>query len=81
MTLQEYTGTLEAAEREQAEREQAHAACAVERATGRQARESARERYEGLTKAELAEELGQRDLPKTGNIDELIERLVDADTQ
>jgi hypothetical protein len=25
--------------------------------------------------------LGQRDLPKTGNIDELIERLVDADTQ
>jgi hypothetical protein len=68
-------------EREQAEREQARAARAAERAKARQARESARERYEGRTKAELAEELGQRDLPKTGNIDELIERLVDADTQ
>jgi len=68
-------------EREQAEREQARAARAAERAEARQARESARERYEGRTKAELAEELGQRDLPKTGNIDELIERLVDADTQ
>jgi hypothetical protein len=68
-------------EREQAEREQARAARAAERAKARQARESARERYEGRTKAELAEELAQRDLPKTGNIDELIERLVDADTQ
>ncbi len=59
MTLRgEYTGTLEAVEREQAEREQAHAAG---RATGRQGRESAHERHEGLTKAELAEELGQRD--------------------
>jgi hypothetical protein len=68
-------------QREQAEREQARAARAAERAKARQARESARERYEGRTKAELAEELAQRDLPKTGNIDELIERLVDADTQ
>ena len=72
---------IEAAEREQAaERKQARAARAAERAKARQAHESARERYEGRTKAELTEELGQRDLPKTGNIDELIERLVDADT-
>ena len=68
-------------EREQAEREQARAARAAERANARQARESARERYEGRTKTELTDELAQRDLPKTGNIDELIERLVDADTQ
>ena len=32
--------------------------------------------YHNLTKAELQEELGARDLPKTGNVDELRERLV-----
>lgn len=72
------------AERErvkQAEREQARAAREAERQRVRQAREAAHERYEGQTKAELSEELGRRELPKTGNVDELIERLVDADTQ
>lgn len=66
---------------EQAEREQARAARNAERQQARQARQSARERYEGLTKVELADELGRRDLPKSGNVDELIERLVDNDTQ
>ena len=32
--------------------------------------------YDDLTKAELQDELGARDLPKTGNVDELRERLV-----
>jgi hypothetical protein len=39
----------------------------------------ARERYEGLTKAELSDLLAQRDLPRSGNVEELIERLVEAD--
>ena len=38
-----------------------------------------RERYEGLTKAELSDQLGQRDLAKTGTVDELLERLIEAD--
>ena len=42
-------------------------------------RERARQRYQDLTKAELADELGRRDLPRTGTVDELLDRLVDAD--
>jgi hypothetical protein len=56
----------------------------VEQAARQQARhahDKARERYEGLTKAELSDLLGQRDLPKTGNVDELVERLVEADSK
>lgn len=72
----------EQAERaEQAERDQVREARNAERQKTRQARQSARERYEGLSKAELAEELGRRSLPKSGNMDELVERLVDADTK
>lgn len=37
-------------------------------------------KYDDLTKVELQEELASRDLPKTGNVDELRERLV-ADDQ
>lgn len=66
---------------EQAEREKAREARDAERQKVRQARQSAHERYEGLSKAELVEELGRRELPKTGNMDDLIERLVAADTQ
>lgn len=66
---------------EQVEREQAREARNAERQKARQVRQAAHERYEGLTKAELAEELGRRELPKTGNIDELVERLVAADTR
>lgn len=71
----------EAEKAEQAEREQARQVRAAEREQARQARQTARERYEGLPKAELSEKLAERDLPKTGNVDELVERLVDADTK
>jgi hypothetical protein len=66
---------------EQEEREQARQAKRAEQEQARQAKQAARERYEGWTKAELAEELGNRDLPKTGTVDELRERLVEADTE
>jgi len=66
---------------EQAEKERAREARFAERQQARQAHDKARERYEGLTKAELSDRLGQRDLPKTGNVDELVERLVEADSK
>jgi hypothetical protein len=75
------------AEREQAEqakqeeREHARQVRNAERQKARQARQEARERYQGMTKSELADELAGRDLPKRGPVDELIERLVDADTK
>ena len=37
--------------------------------------------YEGLAKAELSDQLAKRELPKTGNVDALIERLVEADSK
>jgi hypothetical protein len=43
-------------------------------------RERARQRYQDLTKAELADELGRRDLSRTGTVDELLDRLVDAES-
>ncbi len=66
---------------EQAEKELAREARKAEREQARRAHDKARERYEGLTKAELSDLLGQRDLPKTGNVDELVERLVEADSK
>jgi hypothetical protein len=53
----------------------------VERRQARQAHDKARERYEGLTKAELSDQLAKRQLPKSGNLDELIERLAEADSR
>jgi len=44
-------------------------------------REQAHARYAGLSKTELTELLAQRDLPRTGTSDELIDRLVAADAQ
>jgi SAP domain len=64
---------------EQAREELAREARRIERQKARQAHEKARARYEGLTKAELSDLLAKRDLPKTGNVDELVERLVEAD--
>ena len=66
---------------EQAEKEEARQARQAEREQAKQAREQARERYEGLTKAELSDKLAERELPKTGNVEELIKRLVSADSQ
>ena len=60
----------QAAKAEQAVREQA-----------RQAHDKARERYEGLTKAELSDQLAARDLPKTGTVDELTKRLIEAESK
>jgi hypothetical protein len=65
---------------EEAQRQQAREAARVERQQAKQAHDQARERYAGLTKNELSDEAGQRGLPKTGTVDELIERLVENDT-
>lgn len=66
---------------EKAEQELARETRKAERDQARQAHERARERYEGLTKAELSDQLDRRNLPKTGNVDDLIERLVEADNK
>jgi hypothetical protein len=74
--------TAEQAAHEHAERathELAREAAKIERQQARKAQAMARERYEGLTKAELSDLLAKRGLPKSGNVDELIERLVEAD--
>jgi len=66
---------------EQAGQDVAREARRVEREQAKRAHDKARERYEGLTKAELSEQLDKRDLPKTGTVDELVERLVEADSK
>lgn len=58
---------------------QAEATAAARRET-RQFSQEARDRYQGLTKAELSHRLAERDLPRTGSVDELVDRLVSADT-
>ena len=65
----------------QAEKDLVREARKAEREQAKHAHDRARERYEGLTKAELSDLLDKRDLPKTGNVDELIERLVEADSK
>jgi hypothetical protein len=83
--VHEQAGKAEQAAREQAdkaekaEKDLAREARKVEREQARRAHDKARERYEGLTKAELSDQLEKRDLPKTGTVDELVERLVEAD--
>lgn len=66
---------------EEAVKEAEREAKRAERAAAKQAREQAREPYEGLTKAELTDQLTGRGLPKTGTVEELIERLVTADSE
>jgi hypothetical protein len=68
-------------EAEEAEKAKAREAKRIEREEAKKAQEKAREAYEGLTKAELSDQLAERGLPKTGNIEDLIERLVSADTE
>ena len=60
----------------QAERDKAKA----ERDQARHLRQETRERYQNLTKAELSDKLADRNLPKSGTVDELVDRLVSADT-
>jgi hypothetical protein len=71
----------QAAKAERAEQELARQARQAQREHDRQAHQRARQRYEGLTKAELSDLLAKRKLTKTGNIDDLIERLVEADNK
>ena len=83
--VREQAGAAEQAAREQAdqaeqaEQELAREARQAERNQAKQTHEKARERYEGLTKGELTDLLAKRELTKSGNIDELIERLVESD--
>ena len=79
--VREKAESAERTAREQAEKERAREAGFAERRQARQAHDKARERYEGLTKAELSDQLAGRQLPKSGNVDELIERLVEADSK
>ena len=69
----------EARKAEEVEEDLDREARKLERQQATQAHENAAERYENLTKAELSDLLAERGLPKTGNVDELIERLVEAD--
>ena len=64
---------------EKAEKEQERLARQAERAAAKEAKAKAREPYEELTKAELAAQLAERGLPKSGNVNELIERLAASD--
>jgi len=77
----ERTARAQAEQAEQAEKERAREARFAERRQARQAHDKARERYEGFTKAELSDQLAKRQLPKSGNLDDLIERLVEADSK
>ena len=69
------------AEAEKAEREERAEAAKAERVEQKKAQDDARARYESLTKAELADEAGKRNLAKTGTVDELVARLVEDDTK
>jgi hypothetical protein len=68
---------------EEAAADQAAASQRTERAAVRRARkadhDAAAQRYQQMTKAELSEELRARELPKTGNVGELRDRLTKAD--
>jgi hypothetical protein len=66
---------------EQTVAEQADQAEKAERLEHKKAQDDARARYEGLTKAELADEAGKRNLLKTGTVDELVARLVEDDAK
>jgi len=66
---------------EEAQRQQERDAVRAERQERKQAQDRARERYQSLTKTELADEAGKRNLPKTGTVDELVDRLVADDTK
>ena len=69
---------VEEASQSQAE-EAERLARAESRRQRREARAAAAENYASMTKPELSEELERRNLPKSGNVDELRDRLIEAD--
>jgi flagellar biosynthesis GTPase FlhF len=73
----------EKAAAEQAEQEAAKAeerrVRAAERAAEKAAQEKAREPYLDVTKTELSEKLAERDLPKSGTVEVLLDRIVESD--
>ena len=82
------TAKLANAQAEKAEEaaiDQAEEIVRAERAAARRAKkaaaDAAAERYQDMTKIELSEALAARDLPKTGNVDELRDRLIENDLQ
>jgi Ran GTPase-activating protein (RanGAP) involved in mRNA processing and transport len=77
----EQTAREQADEVEQAERQQARAAAKAQREERKEAEEKARAPHAELTKAELSELAAKRNLPKTGTVDELVARLVEADAK
>ncbi|MCW2697063.1 MAG: DNA-binding domain protein [Modestobacter sp.] len=77
----EQTVADQADQAEKAEREARAEAAKAERVERKKAQDDARARYEGLTKVELADEAGKRNLLKTGTVDELVARLVEDDTK
>ncbi len=80
--VREQVESAQVAAREQSElvkrtmREQAESAQEAAREQAAKKRELAAKKYDELTKPELQDELASRDLPKTGNVDELRERLL-----
>jgi hypothetical protein len=77
----EQAGRVQARRVEQVQQEFTREARKIEREQAKRAHARARARYEGLTRAELSDLLAERGLPKTGNVDQLVERLANADTK
>jgi hypothetical protein len=75
----EQAGRVQARRVEQVQQEFTREARRIEREQTKRAHARARARYEGLTRAELSEMLAQRGLPKSGNVDQLVDRLAAAD--
>jgi len=71
----------QAEEAQRSDQDRAREARLIERNRSRQVHQRARERYQDMTKSELSDLLEKRDLPKTGNRDELIDRLAEADAR
>jgi hypothetical protein len=76
----EQAGRVQARRVEQVQQEFTREARRIEREQTKRAHDRARARYEGLTRAELSDLLVQRGLPKSGNVDQLVDRLAEADT-
>jgi hypothetical protein len=77
----EQAGRVQARRVEQVQQELTREARRLEREQAKRTHARARARYEGLTRAELSDMLAQRGLPKSGNVDHLVDRLADADTK